>query len=91
MPPEEQAIWFEHNVYLALYTADEYAWCRSEKMNWWTGKDLPESTDAAVRSARHKIASAPWPGIDMAPIFEAARRRQQQARSKQPTGSSPLD
>jgi hypothetical protein len=83
MTPEEQATWFEHNVYWALYTADEYAWCRSEKMNWWTGKDLPDSAEAAVRSARHKIATAPWPGIDMGPIFEAARQRQQQARAKQ--------
>ncbi len=84
MTPEEQATWFEHNVYWALYTADEYAWCRSEKMNWWTGADLPETAEAAIISARYKIENEAWPGIDMDPIFEAARARQQAAKAQEP-------
>lgn len=57
MTPEEQAQWFEHNVYWALKTTDEFVWLYSEKMNWWTNKDIPEGMEQAVINAREAIAA----------------------------------
>ncbi len=46
---------FEHNVYFALMTSDEYVWCYSERMNWWQDK-VPDGAEAAIRAARELIA-----------------------------------
>ncbi len=54
LTPEQRAKWFEHNVYYALATADEYVWCYSEKMNWWKGEAIPPGLEEAIRSARQK-------------------------------------
>ena len=65
MSPEERARWFEHNVYWALKTADEYVWLYSEKMDWWAGTDLPEGMEEAVVRARAAIAQARPLGFDL--------------------------
>jgi len=54
LTPEQRARWFEHNVYQALYTADEIVWCYSERMDWWKG-NVPPGAEEAIRSARSKI------------------------------------
>jgi hypothetical protein len=47
---EEQSRWFEHNVYWALKTADEYVWLYSEQRNWWQSPDLvPGLTESIDR------------------------------------------
>src|ERR1035441_2353600 len=56
LTPAERLHWFEHNAYYALTTSDEYVWCYSEQMNWWQDK-LPEGAEAALRSARTKLAN----------------------------------
>jgi hypothetical protein len=82
MKPEEQAKWFEHNVYWALYTADAYVWCYSERMNWWQNPSVPAGCEEAIRSARQKIAAGQPLGFDLKPIVEAAEQRQKEAKSK---------
>jgi hypothetical protein len=72
MSPEERAKWFEHNVYYSLKTTDKYVWCYSEKMNWWTGVDVPTGSDEAVRAAREKVQKGAELGFDLAPIIAAA-------------------
>ncbi|MCR4415924.1 MAG: hypothetical protein NUV77_26210, partial [Thermoguttaceae bacterium] len=53
LTPAERLRFFEHNVYYALSTCDEYVWCYSERMNWWQNK-VPDGAEAAIRSARKK-------------------------------------
>lgn len=48
---------FEHNIYYALKTADEYVWCYGERIGWWEKGypvALPDGALAAIRSARAK-------------------------------------
>jgi hypothetical protein len=74
MTPEERAKWFEHNTYWALYTTDEYVWCYSERMNWWKDQ-TPPGLEAAIRSARRKIAEGKPLGFDIEPLITAAEKR----------------
>ena len=75
MTPEEQASWFEHNVYWALYTTDEFVWCYSERMNWWKDQ-TPPGLEAAIISARQKIADGKPLGFDIEPLIAEVRKRQ---------------
>ncbi len=77
MTPEERAQWFEHNVYWALKTADRYVWCYSERMNWWTGKDIPEGLPEAIRGARAKLEAGQPVEIDADAIWQRAHERMQ--------------
>ena len=74
MTPAERAKWFEHNTYWALYTTDEYVWCYSERMNWWRDQ-TPPGLEAAILSARQKIAEGKPLGFDIEPLIEAAGKR----------------
>ena len=75
MTPEGMAKFYEHNIYWALYTADEYAWVWHEGMNWFTGEGVPAGAEEAARSACQKLAEGRPLGIDTAPILAAARER----------------
>jgi hypothetical protein len=74
MTPAERAQWFEHNTYWALYTTDEYVWCYSERMNWWKDQ-TPPGLEAAIVSARAKIAEGKPLGFDIEPLIAEARKR----------------
>jgi hypothetical protein len=76
MTAKEQPRWFEHNVYWALYTADRYVWCYSERMDWWKNKDVPAGAEDAIRSARTKISAGDPLGFDLRPIVAAASKRE---------------
>ncbi|HEY3857253.1 MAG TPA: hypothetical protein VGO67_22955 [Verrucomicrobiae bacterium] len=71
MTNEDQAKWFEHNTYWALYSTDEYVWLYSERMNWWKNQ-TPPGLEEAVLSARQKIADSQPLGFDIAPIIKKA-------------------
>ena len=75
MTPEEQAKWFEHNAYWALYTTDRYVWCYSERMNWWTNTDVPPGAEDAIRNARAAIDAGRPLSFDLTPIIEAAKAK----------------
>jgi hypothetical protein len=75
MSPEEQARWFQHNVYWALKTTDEYVWLYSEKMNWWTDTDLPPGLEEAVSQARELVAANRSPGFDQRDLMKALEER----------------
>lgn len=77
LTPEERAKWFEHNVYYALSTTDEFVWLYSEKMNWWKNVDLPPGMRDAVVSARAKLAERKSLGFEMADILKAAKEKQE--------------
>lgn len=57
LTPEERALWFEHNTYYALRTAEEYVWLYTARMNWWTGERVPTGFQDALISARKKVAN----------------------------------
>lgn len=75
MTPEDQAKWFESDVYWALKTTDEYVWCYSEKMNWWTNTDVPAGMEQAIVNAREDIASNRPPRVDMREQMKAIDER----------------
>jgi hypothetical protein len=75
LTPEQRARWFEQNAYYALATADEYVWCYSEQMNWWTNRDIPPGLPEAIRSARRKIAERAPLGYDMSEELKDAEER----------------
>ena len=77
MSAEERARWFEHNTYWALKTADEYVWLYSEKMNWWTNKDLPPGLQDAIVAAKEKLAKRAPLDFSMAAIMERAQAEQE--------------
>ena len=56
------------------WTSDEYVWCYSERMNWWQN-NVPDGAEAAIRSAREKIANGQPLGFDIAEIIAAGRGR----------------
>ena len=88
MTPTDRARWLEHNVYWAMNTADEYAWCYDGTIDWWSqhkvgdpkwNKGMPPGCVQAIRSARQKVAEGRALGFDIERIFAAARRRRQGA------------
>lgn len=56
--------WWEHNVYHALATSNRYAWCYSEKPDWWRG-DVPSGVEGGIRSARRKLSRGEALGFDL--------------------------
>ncbi|MGE5294152.1 MAG: hypothetical protein ACM3VT_04935, partial [Solirubrobacterales bacterium] len=89
LSPEQQLRFFEHNVYYALTTSDEYIWCYSERMNWWlppekAGKDgvLPAGVEEALVSARQKYEAGKPLGYDIADMIAAAHQKRQEAEAK---------
>lgn len=82
MTPEQQLKFFEHNVYYALTTSDEYVWCYSERMNWWLSTEkvqkdriLPPGVEKALISARQKYEQGKSLGYDIKDMVEAARQK----------------
>jgi hypothetical protein len=86
---EQQLKFFEHNVYYALTTSDEYVWCYSERMNWWlppeqAGKDrvLPQGVEEALVSARQKYEAGKPLGYDIAEMISVAHQKKREAEAK---------
>jgi len=82
MTREQQLKFFEHNVYYALTTSDEYVWCYSERMNWWLPPEklkkdriLPPAVVQAIISARQKHEQGKPLGYDIKDMVEAARKK----------------
>jgi hypothetical protein len=80
MLPEERPKWMEHNTYWALYTADRYVWCYSERMNWWKGNDIPAGCEEAVRRARASVNAGEPLGFSLEPMVAAAQQRRTEAQ-----------
>ena len=80
MLPEERPKWMEHNTYWALYTADRYVWCYSERMDWWKNKDIPAGCEDAVRNARSSVNAGEALGFSLEPIVAAAQQRRSEAQ-----------
>ena len=67
--------WLEQDIYHALASAQDYAWCYSEQMSWWTGEGVPATAADAIRSAQRKLAHGRPLGFDLSPTLIAAKRR----------------
>jgi hypothetical protein len=78
LSPQERLRWWEHNVYYALLTSDEYVWCYSERMNWWEEK-VPDGAEAAIRIARKKIADGQPLGFDITDLIAAGQKKMHDA------------
>lgn len=75
---EERALWFEHNMYYALKTSDEYVWLYTEDANWWTAENIPEGFADALERARKKIVNVEPLGFAVEEMLEDARDRAEQ-------------
>ncbi|MCU0917227.1 MAG: hypothetical protein MUC88_22080 [Planctomycetes bacterium] len=91
LAPDQQLRFFEHNVYYALTTSDEYVWCYSERMNWWlppekAGPDriLPPGVEEALVSARRKYEAGQPLGYDITAMIEAAHQKRREAEKNTP-------
>jgi hypothetical protein len=91
LSPEQQLKFFEHNVYCALTTSDEYVWCYSERMSWWqspekAGPDrvLPPGVEEALVSARQKYDAGKPLGYDIADMIKAGHQKRREAEAKNP-------
>jgi hypothetical protein len=73
LTPDEQALWFEHNIYYALRTCDEYAWLYTEHANWWTGENVPKGFAEALLRAKKKIADSKPLGFTVDDMLKSAR------------------
>lgn len=71
---QERAKWLEHNTYYALLTSDEYVWCYSEEMNWWTSK-VPAGVQEAIESARQKIKMKLPLGFNIQEMLQKAEKK----------------
>lgn len=86
MEPSEQLKFFEHNVYYALTTTDEYVWCYSERMNWWSTSEtekypgLPEGVKASLISARKKYEQGAPLGFDIKEMIDKAREKRNKSK-----------
>ncbi len=80
MTPEERPKWFEHNVYWSLFSSDQYVWCYSERMNWWTNTDVPPGAEQAIRAAREKLQAGQELDFDLKPLVQAASERRAAAK-----------
>lgn len=77
MTPEERLKYFEHSVYWAMKTTDEYVWCYSERLNWWEAS-FPAGADNAIISARTKLESGKSLGYSLTEIVNRAKDRRDQ-------------
>jgi hypothetical protein len=89
LTPEQQLKFFEHNVYYALTTSDEYIWCYSERMSWWlppekAGPDraLPPGIEEALVSARQEFDAGKQLGYDIADMIKAGHEKRREAEAK---------
>ncbi len=80
MTKEERLKWWEHNIYWALKTSDEYVWLWSEKMNWWKNEGLPPGMEQALISAREKIAQQKPLGFEIDEFMTRVKKEQQEAK-----------
>ncbi len=75
MTSKNRARWFEHNVYYALKTSDEYAWLYTEDMDWWKNDKLPEGFQQALLRAKTKVNSGQPLGFEIDDIIKAAQKK----------------
>jgi len=91
LTPAERLKFFEHNVYYALTTSDEYVWCYGELLHWWQNfvpigqagsrKDvsgtgaLPEGLEEAIISARHKYDQGKPLGFEIDAMIKKAQEK----------------
>ncbi len=74
MTPEERLKYFEHAVYWAMKTTDEYVWCYSERLTWWNAS-FPAGADKAIISARTKLESGKSLGYSLSELVNRAKDR----------------
>ena len=82
LTPEERARWFEHNMYYALHSSDEYVWLYTERPNWWTGENLPEGFQEALFRAKDKISKNEPLGFEVEEMLKKARDKAEKKYSK---------
>jgi hypothetical protein len=82
MTPEDRLKYFEHSVYWAMKTADEYVWCYSERLNWWDAA-FPKGADDAIRTARKKLETGEGLGFTLDQRVQYASRNRAEALAMQ--------
>lgn len=103
MTAEERSRWYEHNLYWALATSDEYVWDWLEGpmslwaagADWAGSNNLPPLYLEAVNSARRKLEQNLDVGFETGSLFDAVKFRARERRPtalavKAPAGQTPV-
>nr|HMP17407.1 hypothetical protein [Gemmatales bacterium] len=72
---QERAEWFEHNLYHALASSDQFVWVYSEKPSFWKQTDVPPGFNVAFELAVAKYRQGKPLGFSIEAKLEAARAR----------------
>jgi len=88
LTPQERLRLFEHHVYYALTASDEYVWCYSERMDWWH-HEIPDGAEAAIRSARKKLADGQPLGFDITDFIAAGSHKMNEAAKAKTKATKP--
>ena len=62
---DERLKLFEHNLFNAARSSDEFVWVYSESINWWTLKDVPAGLEAAMKGGLGKVNAAKPLGFEV--------------------------
>lgn len=73
MSPADRLKYFEHSVYWAMKTTDEYVWCYSERLDWWKGT-FPRDADEAIKNAKAKLEAGQDLGFDLTNLIRNVRK-----------------
>ncbi len=89
LSPEYIQQWWEHNVYQALASTDQYVYMYNEQMSWWGPEANPKYPDMVpgvkegIERAREKFFSGQTLGFSMVKNDEALWDKDQQAEFRQ--------
>jgi hypothetical protein len=75
LTPAQRAIWFEHNTYYSLKTANEYVWLYDEETNWLRNQKIPEGFEKALISAKNKILNKEALGFAVEKMLLEAQKK----------------
>jgi hypothetical protein len=81
LTPGQRALWFEHNSYYSLRTADKYVWLFIGG-DWWTGKDVPEGFAEALIRAKKKVANGEHLGFSVEDMLKEAMEKAEKYQLK---------
>jgi len=87
--PDDQPRFFEHQLYYALQTSEEYIWIYTDRpWNWWpdilpsAGKPFPEEIIQAFNSAKLKYEQGKPLGYNLTEEISAGKKRAEAATKK---------
>jgi hypothetical protein len=64
---------FEHNIFQAARSSDEFVWVYSESMNWWTNENVPSNLEMVMKRGLDKTNSGTTLGFEISNFVNPAQ------------------